>query len=141
MSLARCGVRHLGALVVLALIGSCGDSSNDSAFKASGGGGGEAGSKTSGGASNDAGARASGGEPSGEAGVGGTPSDAGAGSADGGASLEGGAGGAGGTVDPEREKCVASFTVDTEPNPDLGAVLEACPALTNYLFWVDAENE
>ena len=73
----------------------------------------------------------------GAAGAGGM-SDGGAGEGNAGI---GGAGGEGGIVDPEREKCVASYSVEGSPNPDIGAVLAACPQLGNYLLWVDTQNQ
>jgi len=36
--------------------------------------------------------------------------------------------------------CKASYTVGGAPNPDLGAVLAACPQLASALVWVDTTN-
>jgi hypothetical protein len=133
MSRVEGSARWLSGVVVLSLIWSCGDSSRNAASKGSGGAAGEAGSsEASAGSANDAGASDGGEAGSVDAAGGARGSEGGAGGAE---------GGAGGGVDHQREKCVASYTALGGPNADVGAVLEACPMLADFMFWVDLQNQ
>jgi hypothetical protein len=150
-------VRSLTGVLVLALIWSCADSprsAEDAASSGAGGGAGEgnlsAGSLGMSGGSHAGGEDASGGDfgeagrsaptAAGAAGAANTEGGA-AGSDHGGAGGAGGEGGEGKILTPEQEKCVASYSVEGSPNPDVGGVLAACPALADFLFWVDAQND
>ena len=138
------------SLWTLCLACACGhDAASSSGADAPGGASGALGDSGAGGSSTPpssaAGSNAGG---AGVAGVAGAPGGAQLGGSGGIAGLgeagspaeAGSLGEAGDTSSPAREQCVASFSVGGVANPDIGAVLAACPALASALLWVDAQN-